>query len=373
MALTTGTGLTNGSDFIEAVKTHLAAEGLTTVLEAGSVGGDNKELWMHLPAANTFNGIDILIGFDQSTTDKTLVTLSYFNPTEALLTPPGSPAGGRNSFLRVLGITSDTYATNNNVAPPGNSGDIYPNGEPATGVNGDPAFMNQMNQGANYLNHWIFTPESSPVGSTQWYCYGVVEVTTGVYRSFALGEGIKLGGSGWTGGLFVSASAERLALQGRSQWTLAGDQAYNGFGHLGEGGFLLNLNNDHYLNQHSPSWWNPWMMMANPWATNWVACAGTGPRALGEDFMELSPPAFSGEAIRVAARFYGMNLREDFGNNRMRPLIECPDFFHMNIGSVSPGDTVTDDGESFLVVPYHSKSGSNNSGNFGFLIRNPGL
>lgn len=385
MGLVTGTGLQNQSDLIDAVRSALVNEGLTQVINDGTVPSNDKEVWLHLPAANTKNGIDILFGMLSVPTSppedpggRMRITISYLTSSEALLTGV-SP---RNDFFRVLGTPNTDYQLNP-VRPTGNTGDVYPNGETVTNnINGDPCTVDGLNQGSNYLRHWIFTPSGSPLGSTEFYCYVVVEVTTGVYRTFGFGEGIKLGGSGWSGGLFVDATnnAPSVVLQRRR--FLACDGGYNAFTNDGEHGYVLNFENEHY-NVESPRTWNPWHFMGAPWSSNWMGCAGMGPHAFGLDYIQNTPAAFSGQSVRLPARIYAMNniisgTEAEIGSpsrrdNNFRPLIECPDVFHTNIRDMTPGDTIEDDVEKFLVVPYISKTGSKNTGDYGFLIRNPDL
>lgn len=384
MALTTGTGLTNKSDVMDAVRAHLEADGWTTVINSGTVGSDNKEIWMNLPTANTFIGeFDLTIGMTGKDADTMYISPTPLTPTEALLTPPGSPAT-RNTFLRVLGTPNVIYQ---NDSPPGNAGDVMPNGWALSqNLNASPCQTDGWNQGGSYLSHWIFTPNQSPIGSLgPVYCICVVEVATGVYRTFGFGEGIKLGASGWVGGLWVDGTDVRTGVQARSRYFAAGGTIYNGFSHEGENGYVLNYNNDSYLNAtggavQSPRTWNPWMFLGVPWTTDWVGTAGMGGLGattqvgLGSEFIDRGTAGFSGQTIRVPSRVYGQNVRVGaFTDQRMRPLMEIPDVFHMNIASFTPGEVITDDTEKFLVVPYVSKTGTDNSGNRGFLVRHPDL
>jgi hypothetical protein len=375
MALTTGTGLTNPSDVIDSMRAHLATDGWTTVINNGTVGSNDKEIWMNLPAASTFYGdYDFTIGLKADGADKVQMTGTFYTPSEALLTGI-SP---RSAFAKVLGQPNLNYNTISDglARQPGTIGDTLPSGQVLTGTqNGEPVETDLFNQGASYLDHWIFTPNNSPLGFSEQYCYMVVEVATGVYRTFGFGEGIKLGASGWTGGMFLDGSNVRTGAADLSRYFAGGDSNYNGFTDDGERAYVLNFDNDNYLNDgSSPATWNPWVHLSDPWADDWVCGWGMGGRrGLGEDYIDRSTAAFSGQTIRMPSRIYAMNLRQGAGANRMRPLIEYPDVFHMNIANFTPGETIVDDAESFLVVPYVSKTGTDNSGNFGFLIRHPSL
>lgn len=393
MPLVTGTGLQNQSDVIDAVRSALASQGWTTAHDSGTVGSNDKEVWMHLPASLTFNGIDILVGMKskgptsppEEAGGRMALSMSYMTPAQALVTGV-SP---KNGFYNVLGTPNRNFSTATTLTtrPTGNNGGTYPAAFGGTVLSSSvaavPSVSNLWNQGGNYGNHWIITPNNSPLGATEQYCYVVVEVTTGVYRSLAFGEGIKLGGGSWTGGLFLHSS--HSAPNGNSPlqqtFTLGGDSEYNAFQNDGEHGYVLNFNNAN--NEfYSPRQWNPWMGMNSPQATDEVSVMGMGPRALGRDFIDRSPVAFSGQSMRLPARFYAMDnpvsASAGWGSpsnrrNNIRPLIECPDFFHTNIRDFVDGGVIQDDAEKFLVVPYHRRTGTDNSGNYGFLIRHPDL
>jgi len=380
-------GLVTGSDVIDAVRSALSAIGFTTSVNIGTVASNDKEVWMHLPAANTKLGYDLLYGMwslpsspPEATGDYLKTSLTWLSPSDALLTGV-SP---RNESKRILGTPSIIYNVGPQI-PPGNVGDTYPGGFTLTNNNdASPVTVDGFAQGTNYLNHWIFTPSgNSPLGSKEFYCYVVVEVSTGIYRSFGFGEGIKLGASGWEGGLFIDGSNAQDTNQSRQRWFLAGDSDYSTFTNDGEHGYILNFNNEQY-NVDSPRAWNPWMFMGAPWSNNWMTCAGMGPRSFGNPYLTESPGAFNGQSMRLPARFYAMDnivssTDADIGSpssrdNNMRPLIECPDIFHTNIKDMTPGGTIEDDVEKFVVFPYYSKDAiTNTSLNFGFLIRSDDL
>jgi hypothetical protein len=369
VGLVTGTNLQNGSALIDAVRSALVAEGFTLVYDLGTIGSNNKEVWLTRAAAATLLGFDITIGLRMNGADRLELALTHLTPADANLTGV-SP---RNEFDRVLGVHNDTYSlTAQN--PPGNAGDVYQGFTLTSAQDNVPVPTNGMNPGANYLRHWILTPDTTSPGTQEFYCYVVAEVATGVFRTFGFGEGIKLGGSGWSGGLFVSGTFI-VSDSTESEHFLAGDMEHSPFTNNGQGGYVLNFTNDNYLTAASPNRWNPWMKMSDPAANGWVTVVGTGSRSLGLDNYTYSPAAFSGQAVRTPARFYGMNTMRVSSSfiNRLRPLIEAPDVFHANIEDVTPGDVITDDADKFLVVPVSAKTGTNNTANRGFLIRNPDL
>jgi hypothetical protein len=378
MPLTTGTALQNPSDVIDAVRAHLAADGWTTTVNEGTVGSNDKVVVMHLPQVNTFyNEFNLTIWMEAGGAGNLNFTGSFYTPTEALITPPGSPAT-RNAFNRFLGQPNLSYglATAGLSRIPGNIGDVLPTGQVlAATQNGAHVPTNGMSQGGNYLRHWIFTNDASPINAEQVYCYCVVEVATGSFRTFGFGEGIKLGAAGWVGGMFMDGTAIRAGSTTRSRWFGAADTGYNQFGDAGERAYVLNFNSNNLLNDlSSPAVWNPWMHLSDPGNTDWVTAWGPGTRnGWSRPYSDRGTAAFSGQTIRTPSRLYGMNVRQGAGDNRFRPLIEYPHVFHMNIQNFTPGEVITDDAETFLVVPYVSKTGTDNSGNHGFLIRNPNL
>lgn len=384
MSLTTGTGLTNQSAVIDAIRTHLVADGWTSVRNNGSVGANDKEVILHLPAADTKNGVDILVGLESLPASPTEdpgnmldMYISYFTPAQG-----GANDSPERPLDRLMGVPNVSYGLTSAIAsrPTGNAGDTYPSGVVLTSnVNGKQCRSDGWNTGANYLNHWIFTPNSSPLGTEEQYCYVVVEVATGVYRSFGFGEGILLGGA--TGGIFANASYHDSADDIYENHPYAADHQYTSFSNDGEHGWVLDLQNENFQFS-SPATWNPWLAFGQPWTFDWLTAIGMGPRALGAEMINNTPAPFSGQTQRVPARLYAMaNIitgsaavgSPSVRDNNLRPLIEIPHIFHTNISDLTPGGTVTDDGDSFLVVPYKNKTGTDNTGNYGYLIRHPSL
>lgn len=360
MGLVTGTGLQNGSEVIDTIRSTLVAEGWTAARDTGTVGANNKEVWLHLPAASTFNGIDMLVGLRMVNADALRIQMSHLTPGDANVT--GSP---QNSFDRVLGTPNFRFGTNR--APTGNSGDTYEGQTLTSNVDNTGGTGNSWNQGSNYLRHWIFTPNASPVGDTEVYCYVVVEVATGVYRNIFFGEGKKLGGSGWTGGLFFGTTYFSTVNALRTEYGITGNYQRNQFADNNQGGWILNFNNTQ-IQSESPAIWCPWVQMGFP-STDGASAIGMGTQGMGLDFINRSPAPFSGQSIRVPCRFYQQTVIDGDGPPNLRPLIEAPDIFITNIQDLTPGDTVADATENFLVVPASAKTGSLSSGNLGFLIR----
>lgn len=366
MGLVTGTGLQNGSEVIDTVRSTLVSEGWTEARNTGTVGANNKEVWLHKAAAATVNGIDMLVGLRMINADTLQVMMSHLTPSQARV----SGVSPINSFARVLGTPNNslTGGPTGTGSPVGNSGDVYQGVTLTSNQDSNGGRSNLWNQGANYLRHWIFTtPTSSPI--KEQYCYVVVEVATGLYRTIAFGEGVKLGGSAWEGGLFFDATFNE-ALFARTVYALDGGYQRNPFDDSNQGGWALNFSNPQYT-QSSPLLWNPWVKLGYPLASDASGLIGMGDRCMGADFIDQSPAAFSGQSIRIPARFYQLNVLNNVAPPRVRPLFECPDYFITNIEDLTPGATVVDDADKFLVVPLSAKTGSNSSGNRGALIRNP--
>jgi hypothetical protein len=366
MGLITGSNLANASEVIDTIRTTLVAEGWTLERSTGSTGADSLEIFLSLPAVDTFNGNGMLVGLkSQNSGNELRVTMSHLTAAAANVT--GSP---QNTFSRVLGTPGFNYTAGATGSgnPVGNSGDTYEGVVLTANSDNNGGTSNGWGTGANYLRHWIFTPNSSPFGSTEVYCYAVVEVETGVFRTIAFGEGIKLGGGSWDGGLFFTGTYIDTGQAERSERTFYGDYQRTIFDDNEQGGFILNFNNPQ-IQSASPAVWCPWVAMGYP-SQNGASAIGMGNSAMGLDFIGKSPSPFSGQAIRVPSRFYQMNVIEGAGPPRLRPLIECPDVFLTNIVDLTPGDVVLDDVERFLVVPASAKTGATSTGNAGFLIRN---
>lgn len=381
MAAVSGTNLQNVSDVIDAIRNELTtSHNWTEVINIGNVGANTKEVWISLAAANTKNGMGMLVGMRVYNDNVMQLTMSHLSAADAGLT--SSP---RNSFLRVLGTPGTS------TVPPGNAGDTYLGVVLGGNTDGTPAAANLFDQGANYLNHFILTPDQvSPQGTTEQYCYCFVEVASGVWRTIGFGEGIKLGGGAWTGGLFVEGSWH---LEGASyvsadifgsfgvnhHFPFGGGYRYHSSTDSANdaqrrGGYIYSDQNYVYLND-SPQFWNPWIYSGNRNSfddSNIGGCTGYDPRAFGMGILRQSPSAFSGLTQRVPARMYEIQAEPGTAMNIV-PLIEYPDVFHVNLRDFAPGSVVVDDGEKFLVVPYTAKSGTYVSSNYGIMVRNPSL
>lgn len=221
--------------------------------------------------------------------------------------------------------------------------------------------------------------------TTYQYCYVVVEVSAGVYRSFGFGESKQLGA--FTGGSFFlgnwidpagnndsyddnlgGSTSPFAGLQGQSNTTgeypisrihvgpstLDGvdptvddtDQS-NGWVRNGYGPIPGSLPNGGRYGGILPSW-----------------------HAAGGYRLRITPSQFSGKAIREPLKWY-MHVADGTSSD-VRPLAELPDLFVTNIRDFDPGTTVVDDVERFFVFPTYSKQvTAPSSSNHGFMIRNP--
>ena len=161
--------------------------------------------------------------------------------------------------------------------------------------------------------------------------------------------------------------------QSESEFPFGGGHDFVSFSHHGQHSFVYNEQNFNYEAQ-SPRFWNPWTQMHRASIQTLAGCRGYDPRKFGSDWMDHSPSAFSGQTQRIPGRLYTVNVDTTGGvNYQMRPFMEGPDFFHANVRDITPGDIIVDDTERFLAIPITTKSGANNTGDWGIMIRNPDL
>lgn len=368
MTVSTGTGLTNQTDVIDAVRSHLDADGWDVGFNDLNVGANTGEIWVGLDAAHTFNGIEMHFGLTASGTDALLLNVVVTDLALAQIV--GGTNSPRNSFLRAVGgpNISQTF-------PSGEIGDTWQGQTLTQALDSNPAKFNLFNQGGNYLRHWILTPPilTSPyLGNQEMYCYVVVEVDTNVFRSFYFGEGIKLGDSGWTGGVFICGTFSD-PVESESEFPFGGGQDFVSFSHNGQHSFVYNEQSFSY-EENSPRFWNPWAQMHRASVQALPGMRGFDPRKFGSDWLDHSPSAFSGETQRVPGRLYIVDNDTTGGQAyQIRPFMEGPDFFHANVRDITPGAIITDDTDKFLTIPITTKSGANNTGDWGIMIRNPDL
>ena len=365
MGLVTGSGLTNVSDILDALRVQLESHGFTTVINTGTVGSNNKVIWTWLPKSKTFhNQYNMTIGLVASGTTA-LIDGTPFTPTEAKI--------GVNPTNQHLGTMSSSYNnTPSAVTGTGITGDVYPSGAVLTGSNlSVPHQVNDLNISGNCLRHWFFTPEHSPISSAEWYIYMVIEVTTGVFRTIAYGCLKKYAAASWSGGFFFDGSSRNTAASTRSTYIFGGGTLQAG---TATSGGVVDYNNFDWVSR-TPNGAVPWTrLFADAAFGHSVHCVGMDPRGLGKDFFDRSPSAFSGLTVRVPARVWTKNNNTTAANYNFRPLGEFPDVFHASMQDLTPGDVLTDGGEKFLCVSHGSKTaGTYTVGNFGFLIRNPNL
>ena len=332
MAVVTGTNRTNISDIIDQVRSDLVTNrGWTQRRNTGSVGSNNIEVWLERPAANTKNGERILVGLR-----------------------PGSQFFSKD--------TCELRQTHLDWTASGGAGGAA--WASITGMNASQTpLTTHFSTGANFLRHWIITPPDTTATPADYqYCYVVVEVATGVYRMFGFGESIKFGT--WTGGQFIEGSWIEDAA--------ASTNVGQGYFAAGDAASTREFRKGVIYCNSVVSGADKYARLAPGILSGFVATYGMGPQILGEDFIVNSPAAFSGQTQRIPAQFYMADAANSFTAN-LYPLCQFPDIFHCNIRDLDPGSVVVDDTFRFLVVPYYAKSGTNNSGNLGFLIRNPAL
>ncbi len=345
MAVVTGTGLTNVSDVIDTVRADLVTNrGWTLRRNTGSVGGNDVEVWIERPSADTVNGDQILIGLDALSADAMNLNSSF--------EPWATASAG------------DTKAFNDFV------------GQPMSSTQVRMGRCDGFNTGANYLRHWILTPnDTGATPAEHQYCYAIVEVSTGVFRIFGFGEAKRIGA--WTsgGGAFFDCSTIQTTVQIRSVEFAGGDTERRSAAPADP----LDWNGSIYVPGPGNYATNKWVSIGkfeNPTVVN--ETVGNGDRGLGGDLLQLSPPAFSGQAQRLPARHYMRDsgtgqVEQDPPTVNIIPLCELPDVFLTTIADFDPASIVTDDDAKFLVIPMRNKTGANNSANRGLMFQNPGL
>ena len=220
------------------------------------------------------------------------------------------------------------------------------------------------------------------------YCYVVVEVATGIYRSFGFGESKQLGtfdGGQFTLGNWVAptANADSYSNQlGGAVSPFAGLQGGSTSGqepkvsriHIGSttlDGINPTVEGDDQARGWARNGYGPAPGAANP---NGGRYGGIIPswHAAGASRLRISPSQFSGKAIREPLKWY-VHVSDTLTSD-VRPLAELPDLFATNIRDFDPADTIVDDVERFFVMPVCSKqTAAPSSDNHGFLIRNPDL
>lgn len=432
--------LTNVSEIIDRFCDDLVTNrGWTDRRNFGSVGGDDIQRTVERPAANTVNGDDIIISLRRLETggiNTGIVSNMEMIPVAGTWDQARLPATITNitqaTTATVTTSVAHNYANGDIVHISGVVGMVEINGlEAAISAVGATTFDISINTSAftaytsggtaelgfrslrdapqsraqnsyqpcrvnnfgnagvgNYLQAWFLTPnDTGALSADQQYAYCIIETTSGFYRSFGFGEGIKLGS--WDGGVFCVGNwvqDEGMTAQGegsdnhyigffqtrRAQTsTFFGEPASN-FVQLKEN--LFGIVPAGYTNDSNRGWMKASFGVTSgniPGGRNGAFLPGW--TIVGGTALKSSPSAFSGKAVRSPIRYW-VHVTQDDITSDVVPLIEIPDVFATNIRDFNPGDVVLDDTERFLVVPVYTKLvRSNTTGNSGFLIRNPGL
>jgi hypothetical protein len=352
MSLATGVNLADIGAVIDAIAVEALAQNWTIDLDTPG-GAGTRELYFSKAAADTFNGEDMSFGLWWNTTAQMDISGTW----------------ATFAFWTNAGV--DLISNNFNAGSMTNPSAIYRNS--TTGF--WETTVREMDVGGNYIRHWIFGPVDtaliSPVDHQ--YLYFVVETITGAFRSFYFGEIIKDDTEVWTGGQFFEGNNFN-GIGGRDVRPFAGGFVHNIFAqNRGLGGMAVRSSNGFLVTPGN----NEFAAHGSIGGTNNIEHpyfgAGMGRRNVGEDHFERSNAPFSGLAQRWPAEWFIENNHPAarVTENNMVPLGRVPDFFHPNIANFTPGDVIVDDTENFLVVPVTSKGGANNTGDEGFLIRNP--
>ena len=368
-------GATGGpSAIIESIRTEIdskmtGVKGVDWIERryAGTVGGQNIEYWVEIPAAKTFNGHPLIIGFGESpagTLNMNTSHLSWVSMTTGV---------GAGTLLRMDGQPMDK-ATNVNDATQDADAPYIDNLLLATG--------------AAYLSHWVITSTDFGVDtpSKELSLYFVVEVAAGRY--------VKLGF--WE-------------LEQFGDWSADAQDATAGFGidcdsTGNEGSGIDDRNGAHSWFLSSQYNQNPandspraepgtmyiphsqiakWGSLPSPWATigskalsfqraatiglDWGLGRKAGTNQLHDHLRSVS--VSTGIAQRLPARVYLFDSQVPNPTNAW-PVGTIPNVYFVNISALNPGTVETFGGEDFLVVPRLEKNlGTFNTGNDGLLFR----
>lgn len=235
----------------------------------------------------------------------------------------------------------------------------------------------------------ITSPTSaSATPSEPLYFYLIVEISTGVYTQFAIGELVKL--NDFSGGMFFSGNPvtryTEPDIEADSQYWLQGFSSPN-------------------VREESRTGQAPGGVWSDDWTTagltdaegrGWLSfgSGGTMPgaadgshyhasifphyRGNGRELIGFSPSPFSGQSERWPLVVFGAFGSDVNYNTTLEhaPMGVFPDVFLADITNVDAGSVFIDDyGEIFYVVPFHTKTGSGDGSTekWGYLIRNPAL
>lgn len=330
MPVATGTNLANVTALLDAVRAELVLRNWTVRRNTLNVGTNSGELWLEKAAGDTKNGERLVVGMQRGS------DVSGFHVCELRQTHldwATASAGGANAWINVTGM---------NISQRPKS--------------------THFSTGANFLRHWIITPPTAGASpADHQYCHVVAEIGSGIYRTFSFGEVIKIGT--WSGGQYIEGSwidhLESPTYTGQGYFATCDSATANEF-HKGV-----------IYNTSAPTS-DKYVRLAPGRDASVTHCFGFGPRMFGEDLIDLSPAPFSGNTQRLPAQIY-MAETANLNTSNITPIAQIPDVFHANIRDLDPGTVIVDDTFRFLVVPHYAKTGTNTSGNYGVLIRNPAL
>jgi hypothetical protein len=179
------------------------------------------------------------------------------------------------------------------------------------------------------------------------YLHAAIEVAAGRYRHIAFGELVKYGS--YTGGVYVgvvnwSQSSTRINVPESTFHSVLGDSVGT------------NVANHVWADYDSLS--NQWLSMVNASATP-VAGKGTGSirgGGLGQMF-----PAQGYQAWNLRTNLAPINFFGDRSSSLRSPLGRIPDMRSVGLQNLSPGETLSIGGDTWMVFPIAQRTESYNN------------
>jgi len=358
------TSLDNESDVIDWLRNELVTNHhFTERRNTGTIGANDKEVWIERDAADTFHGDrGLVFGMRKFGSSETGGT---FEHAMTYLDWATASNAGANAWDDIDGVhTKEVNASTASTFP---------------------CRMNRFTQGSPYVRGRLITsPDSDSASPTApLYFYVVIEVETGFFRSFGFGEVVKL--VPFTGGMFELTTHWEPSESVDSSTQLFG---------VGTLSTILET----FISSRYPGgvWSEDWQgislaNLATQANNGWMTLGGGSDSSPGWPIATLhpggtlafligySPSGFSLVSQRWPQLLYGP-LGESTGTSPgyegHAPMAIIPDVFLAEISSVDAYSVFQDQfGEKFMVVPYHTKTGEgqDSSEKWGFLIRNPDL
>jgi hypothetical protein len=382
MGAVTGSGLASRSAIIDLVMQHIidevdtppvdTGETITRDRSTGTVGSDNVEQWLTIPATRMSSGKAMPFGFRPEPG-----AVNYLSMNVTHLDYNTASATDARDFDKFDGQLMNRVD------------------EDGSGTIADDIKSNGFNIDTPYLRHWVFTnPNFGALVSGNYgalertYLYIVVEVALNTFRTFGWCDVIQLGT--WT-----TPASGFYAFGNRIQRNDNFGAVTFSSSNIFMGSIMINALTQNanvpggivgvtVADEDANALWQPDRDGVNrDWLTSALTNIGDNqdmltsnePRALGQDH-DGNPASFSGVALRTPIYLFGTRwtVAQVAGSqayadadSRWQMLAELPDAFYCNIRDLDPG-TIFDDGtDRFLVLPLFSKGDM--AGNRGILIK----